>query len=162
MRKILLVSLLTITLVSCAKKEEVKNFTEVNSTDELFELKSSINETNSVDFLKHFYVVSVVEEFQNDSPKRNELIKEFDKIIKDNVNFSCIEIDKNKVLEVLKKCNSKEQLIKEISENKSFFDDTELEEGIRNYEIIKLTEQSYAIYGKVCGDRKSTRLNSSH
>lgn len=63
MRKILLVSLLTITIVSCAKKEEVKNFTEVNSTDELFELKSSINETNSVDFLKHFYVVSVVEEF---------------------------------------------------------------------------------------------------
>ena len=52
MRKILLVSLLTITIVSCAKKEEVKNFTEVNSTDELFELKSSINETNSVDFLK--------------------------------------------------------------------------------------------------------------
>ncbi len=157
MRKILLVSLLAITLVSCAKKEEVKNFTEVNSTDELFELKSSINETNSVDFLKHFYVVSVVEEFQNDSHKRNELIKEFDKIIKDNVNFSCIEIDKNKVLEVLKKCNSKEQLIKEISENKSFFDDSELEEGIRNYEIIKLTEQSFAIYGKVCGGNDSDK-----
>ena len=157
MRKILLVSLLTITLVSCAKKEEVKNFTEVNSTDELFKLKISINETNSVDFLKHFYVVSVVEEFQNDSPKRNELIKEFDKIIKDNVNFSCIEIDKNKVLEVLKKCSSKEQLIKEISENKSFFDDVELEEGIRNYEIIKLTEQSYAIYGKVCGGNDSDK-----
>lgn len=157
MRKILLVSLLAITLVSCAKKEEVKNFTEVNSTDELFGLKSSINETNSVDFLKHFYVVSVVEEFQNDSHKRNELIKEFDKIIKDNVNFSCIEIDKNKVLEVLKKCNSKEQLIKEISENKSFFDDSELEEGIRNYEIIKLTEQSFAIYGKVCGGNDSDK-----
>ena len=151
MRKILLVSLLTITLVSCAKKEEVKNFAEVNSTDVLFELKSSINETNAVDFLKHFYVVSVVEEFQNNSPKKNELIKEFNKIIKDNINFSCIEIDKNKVLEVLKKCNSKEQLIKEISENKSFFDDPELEEGIRNYEIIKLTEQAYAIYGRVCG-----------
>ena len=157
MRKILLVSLLTITIVSCAKKEEVKNFTEVNSTDELFELKSSINETNSVDFLKHFYVVSVVEEFQNDSPKKTELIKEFDKIIKDNLNFSCIEIDKNKVLEVLKKCNSKEELIKEISENKSFFDDPELEEGIRNYEIIKLTEQSFAIYGKVCGGNDSDK-----
>ena len=72
--------------------EEVKNFTEVNSIDELFELKSSINETNSVDFLKHFYVVSIVEEFQNDSPKKTELIKEFDKIIKDNLNFSCIEL----------------------------------------------------------------------
>ena len=138
-------------LFSCAKKEEVKNFTEVNSIDELFELKSSINETNSVDFLKHFYVVSVVEEFQNDSPKKNELIKEFDKIIKDNLNFSCIELDNNKVLEVIKKCNSKEQLIQEIRESKSFFNDPELEEGIRNYEIIKLTEQAYAIYGRVCG-----------
>ena len=157
MRKILLVSLLTITLVSCAKKEEVKNFTEVNSTDELFELKSSINETNSVDFLKHFYVVSVVEEFQNDSPKKNELIKEFDKIIKDNLNFSCIELDNNKVLEVLKKCNSKEQLIKEINESKSFFNDPELEEGIRYYEIIKLTEQTYAIFGSVCSGNDSDK-----
>lgn len=157
MRKILLVSLLTITLVSCTQKKEVKNFTEVNSTDELFKLKSKINETNSVDFLKHFYAVSVVEEFQNNSPKKNELIKEFDKIIKDNINFSCIEINKNKVIDVLKKCNSKEQLVKEIYENKSFFDDAELEEGIRNYEIIKLTEQAYAIYGKVCGGGDSDK-----
>jgi hypothetical protein len=157
MRKILLISLLTITLVSCAQKKEVENFTEVNSTEELFKLKSKINETNSVDFLKHFYVVSVVEEFQNNSPKKNELIKEFDKIIKDNINFSCIEINKNKVVDVLKKCNSKEQLIKEISENKSFFYDSELEEGIRNYEIIKLTEQSFAIYGKVCGGNDSDK-----
>lgn len=151
MRKILLVSLLTITIVSCAKKEVVKNFSEVNSTDELFELKSSINETNSLEFLKHFYAVSVVEEFLNDSPKKNEFIKGFDKILKENQNFSCIEIDKNKVLEILKKCNSKEQLIKEISESKSFFNAPESEEGIRDYEIIKLTEQAYAIYGRVCG-----------
>ena len=43
---------------------------DLNTTDELFKIKNTINENNSVDFLKHFYVVSLVENIS----KNDELI----------------------------------------------------------------------------------------
>jgi hypothetical protein len=64
---------------------------DLNTTDELFKIKNTVTENNSVDFLKQFYVVSLVENIS----KNEELIFALNNVIK-NDDFSCGELNNKK------------------------------------------------------------------
>ena len=93
---------------------------DLSSTDELFKIKNTITENNSIDFLKQFYVVSLVENIS----KNKELIFALNDIIK-NDNFSCEKLNSKKIQTFLKNCKTKKELLQEIEKNQydsfSFF-----------------------------------------
>lgn len=119
------------------------------STDELFKTKNLVNEENSVDFLRQFYAISLVEKIS-----QNEDLKLAVLSIIDKDKFSCVELDSRKVFNFLKKSKSKNEILKEIEknnfENFTFFEG-EIEEGTRNFELIKLTNETYALNVRACG-----------
>jgi len=121
---------------------------DLSSTDELFKIKNTITENNSIDFLKQFYVVSLVENIS----KNKELIFALNDIIK-NDNFSCEKLNSKKIQTFLKNCKTK-KLLQEIEKNQydsfSFFD-SKIEEGIRDYNISKLTDEVFGVSVRGCG-----------
>ena len=122
---------------------------DLNSTDELFKIKNTITENNSIDFLKQFYVVSLVE----NTSKNKELIFALNNIIKKD-NFSCGDLNNKKIENFIKNCKSKSQLLKEIETNfdvSGSFLESNAEDGIKNYNIEKLTDEVYTINSKACG-----------
>lgn len=122
---------------------------DLNTTDELFKIKNTINENNSVDFLKHFYVVSLVENIS----KNDELIFALNNIIKKE-NFTCSDLINKKVENFIKNCKSKSDLLKEIESNfeaSGSFIEAGAEGGIKNFTIEKLTDEVYAINSRACG-----------
>lgn len=127
-------------------------FTDLNTTDELFKIKSTINKTNSIAFLNQFYIVSLVEEAdRNDKiSKKEEMIFALNNLIK-NENFSCGQLDVNKIEKLIKNSNSKNEILQGIENNIESFSTTGSEEGIKLYRIIKLTNEAYGVIGRACG-----------
>ena len=123
--------------------------TELISTDELFKNKNLVTEENSVDFLRQFYALSLVEKISQSEDLKLAVLNIIDKDI-----FSCSELDVKKVLNFIKKSKTKNEILKEIEKNfnspNSFFNET-AEEGIAEFELLKLTEETYALNAKVCG-----------
>lgn len=122
---------------------------DLNTTDELFKIKNTVNENNSVDFLKQFYVVSLVENIS----KNEQLIFALNNVIK-NDDFSCGELNNKKVENFIKNCKSKSQLLKEIENNfdaSGSFIESGAEEGIKDYQLIKLTNEVYGLNSRACG-----------
>ena len=129
-------------------------FSDLNSTDEIFKIKNTVTENNSIDFLKHFYVVSLAENISKNEELTSALTFALGNIIKSELNFSCIALNSKKVFNFLKKSKSKNEIIEEIEKNRfenfSFFD-SEIEEGTRDFNLIKLTNEVYALNVRACG-----------
>lgn len=123
--------------------------TELISTDELFKTKNLVTEENSVDFLRQFYVLSLVEKISQSEDLKLGVLNIIDKDI-----FSCSELDAKKVLNFIKKSKTKNEILKEIEKNfnspNSFFNEN-AEEGIAEFELLKLTKETYALNARVCG-----------
>lgn len=123
--------------------------TESISTDGLFKNKNLVTEENSIDFLRQFYALSLVEQIS-----QNEKLKFAVLHIIDKDKFSCIGLNSKKVFNFLKKSKSKNEILKEIEknnfENFTFFEG-EIEEGTRNFQLIKLTNETYALNVRACG-----------
>lgn len=119
------------------------------STDDLFKNKNLVTQENSIDFLRQFYALSLVEQIS-----QNEELKFAVLYIIDKDNFSCIGLNSKKVFNFLKKSKSKNEIIEEIEKNRfenfSFFD-SEIEEGTRDFNLIKLTNEVYALNVRACG-----------
>jgi len=123
--------------------------TDLKTTDELFKIKNTITENNSIDFLKQFYIVSLVE----NKSKNEELIFALNNIIEKD-NFTCGELNAKKVENFIKKCKSKTELLKEIENNyeaSGSFIEEGAEEGIKDYQLIKLTNEVYGLNSRACG-----------
>lgn len=122
---------------------------DLSTTDELFKIKNTITENNSIDFLKQFYVVSLAENIS----KNKELIIALNDIIK-NDNFSCEKLNSKKIQIFLKNCKTKKELLQEIEKNQydsfSFFDN-KIDEGLRDYNISKLTGEVFGVSVRGCG-----------
>ena len=106
--------------------------TDLKTTDELFKIKNTITENNSIDFLKQFYIVSLVE----NKSKNEELIFALNNIIEKD-NFTCGELNAKKVENFIKKCKSKTELLKEIENNyeaSGSFIEEGAEEGVKDYQ----------------------------
>lgn len=123
--------------------------TELISTDELFKTKNLVTEENSVDFLRQFYAISLVEKISQSEDLKLGVLNVIDKDI-----FSCSELDAKKVLNFIKKSKTKNEILKEIEKNfnspNSFFNEN-AEEGIAEFELLKLTKETYALNARVCG-----------
>ena len=123
--------------------------TESISTDDLFKNKNLVTEENSIDFLRQFYALSLVEQIS-----QNEELKFTVLQIIDKDKFSCIGLNSKKVLNFLKKSKSKNEILKEIEknnfENFTFFEG-EIEEGTRDFQLLKLTNEAYALNVRACG-----------
>lgn len=123
--------------------------TELISTDELFKTKNLVTEENSVDFLRQFYALSLVEKISQSEDLKLGVLNIIDKDI-----FSCSELDAKKVLNFIKKSKTKNEILKEIEKNfnspNSFFNEN-AEEGIAEFELLKLTKETYALNARVCG-----------
>lgn len=144
---VITLSLLLSENVICQNSEF--ELTELISTDELFKTKNLVTEENSVDFLRQFYALSLVEKISQSEDLKLAVLNIIDKDI-----FSCSELDVKKVLNFIKKSKTKNEILKEIEKNfnspNSFFNET-AEEGIVEFELLKLTEETYALNAKVCG-----------
>ncbi|UGS22071.1 hypothetical protein [Flavobacterium cyclinae] len=144
---VITLSLLLSENVICQNSEF--ELTELISTDELFKTKNLVTEENSVDFLRQFYALSLVEKISQSEDLKLAVLNIIDKDI-----FSCSELDVKKVLNFIKKSKTKNEILKEIEKNfnspNSFFNET-AEEGIAEFELLKLTEETYALNAKVCG-----------
>lgn len=132
-----------------SQNSEFETSTFISTSDELFKIKNTITENNSVDFLRQFYVLSLVE-----TVSQNEYLKSAVLSIIDKDNFSCVELDSRKVFNFLKKSKSKNEILKEIEKNNvdnfTFFEG-EIEEGTRDFALIKLTNETYALNVRACG-----------
>ena len=131
-------------------------FSDLKTTDEIFKIKNTVTENNSIDFLKHFYVVSLAENISKNEELTSALTYALGNIIKSELNFSCIALNSKKVFNFLKKSKSKNEIIEEIEknnfENFTFFEfEGEIEEGTRDFELIKLTNEVYALNVRSCG-----------
>ena len=129
-------------------------FSDLKTTDEIFKIKNTVTENNSIDFLKHFYVVSLAENISKNEELTSALTFALGNIIKSELNFSCIALNSKKDFNYLKKSKSKNEIIEEIEKNRfenfSFFD-SEIEEGTRDFNLIKLTNEVYALNVRACG-----------
>ena len=131
---VITLSLLLSENVICQNSEF--ELTELISTDELFKNKNLVTEENSVDFLRQFYALSLVEKISQSEDLKLAVLNIIDKDI-----FSCSELDVKKVLNFIKKSKTKNEILKEIEKNfnspNSFFNET-AEEGIAEFELLKL------------------------
>jgi len=92
-------------------------FSDLKTTDEIFKIKNTVTENNSIDFLKHFYVVSLAENISKNEELTSALTYALGNIIKSELNFSCIALNSKKVFNFLKKSKSKNEIIEEIEKN---------------------------------------------